>query len=152
MKKRISIALVVSFAFAVGFLAIIVLQRDVQRSASRQSGEALRPIRGDLAINGIDDLRVGNRRIVLCGTSPPRSPSVWSLATEAARRDFQGIVVTCNPVGFGTPCDGKTGSKLGAALVVQCLTSDGVDLAAALSQKGLLCGNPSVIGSLYKAC
>ena len=151
MRKWILVGALAS-VFALGFLTVIVSQRDTRQAASRQVVASLKPLRGNLAIYAINDLRVGNSRIVLCGTSPPNLQSVWALATEAARREFRGVVVSCNPVGLGTPCDGKTGAKLGAAIVVQCLMSDGADLATALTEKGLLCGQPSIVGSQYKPC
>jgi hypothetical protein len=152
MSKWVGIGILIVSAFAVGFLAIIVMQRDTQRSAAQQGNPVPKPFEGTLAVYAIDDLRVANRRIALCGTAPPRPSSVWSLAAESMRRDFRGIALSCKPVGSGTPCDGKTGAQLGQAIVVQCLMPDGADLAAVLAQKGLLCGQAPIVGSLYKNC
>lgn len=138
--------------FALSFLTIIVFQRDARQAASNRAVASFKPLKGNLTIYAINDLRVGNTKIVLCGTSPPILQSMWALAAEAARRDFRGVSVSCNPVGLGTPCDGKTGAKLGPAMVVQCLMPDGADLAAVLTARGLLCGQPRMAGSLYKAC
>lgn len=148
MNKFIAIP-VVALVFAVGFMAVIVSQRGKLpplRSA------ALSPFTGKLAVPSIDDLRVGGRKIVLCGAASTKPLALRNMVTEAARRDFQGLVLNCKPVGSGTPCDGKTGARLGDAVVVQCFVPDGDDLAAVLTQRGLLCGQPSQIGTTYRAC
>jgi hypothetical protein len=107
---------------------------------------------GKLAFQSIDDLRVGGRRILLCGAAFTKPQSMRAMATEAARRDYQGLALKCRPVGVGTPCDGNVASKFGDALVVQCFTPDGADLAAKLIQGGILCGQPTQAGTTYAPC
>lgn len=148
MNKLVAIP-AVGLMFAVGFLAVISSQRDRPRPPPRAT---LSPFTGHLNIPSIDDLRVGGRKIVLCGAASTKPQALRELVTEAARRDFQGIVLNCRPVGAGTPCDGKTGSRLGDALVVQCSMPDGRDLAADLTQRGLLCGQPAQAGDTYPGC
>lgn len=148
MNKWIGIP-AVGLVFAVGFMAVIVSQRDKPRPPPRAT---LSPFTGHLNIPSIDDLRVGGRKIVLCGAASTKPPPLRDMATEAARRDFQGMVLNCKPVGLGTPCDGKTGARLGDAVVVQCTTPEGGDLAAVLTQRGLLCGQPGQVGATYRAC
>ncbi|OWK21373.1 hypothetical protein AJ88_22820 [Mesorhizobium amorphae CCBAU 01583] len=135
--------------FAVGFMAVIVSQRDKPRPKPRVT---LSPFTGHLNIPSIDDLRVGGRKIVLCGAASTKPLALRDMVTEAARRDFQGMILNCKPVGSGTPCDGKTGASLGDAVVVQCLMPDGGDLAAVLTQRGLLCGQLEQVGAIYRAC
>lgn len=151
MRRWIAVMAVALVMFAVGFLFIIVTQRDRQ-SISPKRVAVLQSVNGSLNITSIDDLRVGNRKVVLCGAIFTRPQALRTMVTEAARRDFQGLMVNCKPVGAGTPCDGKTGSRLGDAAVVQCFTLDGVDLALALTQKGLLCGQFAQVGSAYREC
>jgi hypothetical protein len=111
---------------------------------------ALEPFDGKLSIQAIDDLRVAGRKIVLCGVAFSKPRSIRAMVTEAAaRRDYQGLALTCKPVGKGTPCDGNVASRFGDAIVVQCLTSD---LAAKLAENGILCGQPAQAGSTYKSC
>ncbi|MER8871740.1 hypothetical protein NKI04_17700 [Mesorhizobium sp. M0814] len=113
---------------------------------------ALEPFEGKLTVQSIDDLRVAGRKIVLCGVAFTRPQSMRAMVTEAARRDYQGLALTCKPVGTGTPCDGNVAPKFGDAVVVQCLTSAGTDLAAKLVEAGILCGQPAQAGSTYKSC
>lgn len=148
MNKLVAIP-VIGLVFAVGFMAVILSQRGNPRP---QPHATLSPFTGHLNIPSIDDLRVGGRKIVLCGAASTKPQALRELVTEVARRDFQGMVLNCKPVGSGTPCDGKTGARLGDAMVVQCLTPDGGDLAAVLTQRGLLCGQPSQIEATYRAC
>ncbi|ESZ10259.1 MULTISPECIES: hypothetical protein [unclassified Mesorhizobium] len=148
--KKISLLALVALAFAVGFLAIVVKKGTPVRPPKPQA--ALEPFDGKLSIQAIDDLRVGNRKIVLCGVAFTKPQSLRAIVTDAARRDYQGLALTCKPVGMGTPCDGNVASKFGDAIVVQCLTSDGADLAAKLAESGILCGQPAQAGSAYKSC
>ncbi|WP_095204559.1 hypothetical protein [Mesorhizobium carmichaelinearum] len=148
MNKLIAIP-IVGLVFVVGFMAVIVSQKGRPRPPPYVT---LSPFTGHLNIPSIDDLRVGGRKIVLCGAASTKPMALRGMVTDAARRDFQGMVLNCKPVGSGTPCDGKTGTMLGDAVVVQCLMPDGGDLAAVFTQKGLLCGQPGQIGAIYKAC
>ncbi|WP_077381238.1 hypothetical protein [Mesorhizobium prunaredense] len=115
---------------------------------SVRSGKRLAP----LSKIEVYDLRVAGRKIVLCGVAFTKPQSLRAIVTDAARRDYQGLALTCKPVGKGTPCDGNIASKLGDAIVVQCLTPDGADLAAKLAENGILCGQPAQAGSTYKSC
>ncbi|MEV8645357.1 hypothetical protein AB0V79_27270 [Mesorhizobium ciceri] len=148
MNKLIAIP-VVGLVFAVGFMAVIVSQRDKPRPQPRAT---LSPFTGHLNIPSIDDLRVGGRKVVLCGVASTKPLALRDMVTEATRRDFQGMVLNCKPVGSGTPCDGNTGARLGDAVVVQCFMPDGGDLAAVLTEMGLLCGQPGQARATYRAC
>lgn len=148
MNKLVAIP-VIGLVFAVGFMAVILSQRGNPRPPPHAT---LSPFTGRLTIPSIDDLRVGGRKIVLCGVASTKPQALRELVTEVARRDFQGMVLNCKPVGSGTPCDGKTGARLGDALVVQCSMPDGRDLAADLTQRGLLCGQPAQAGDTYPGC
>lgn len=136
--------------FGAGFLGIIVMQRGSPPPARPVA--VLKPFDGKLAIPSIDDLHVGGRKVLLCGAAFSRPQAMRALVTEAARRNYQGLILTCNPVGAGTPCDGKIASRVGDTLVVQCLTAEGEDLATMLTQGGILCGQPVQAGATYKPC
>jgi hypothetical protein len=150
--KQISLLALVALVFAIGFFAIIVKKGTPVRPQTPKPQAALEPFDGKLSIQAIDDLRVAGRKIVLCGVAFTKPRSMLAMVTEAARRDYQGLALTCKPVGKGTPCDGNVASKFGDAIVVQCLTSDGTDLAAKLAETGILCGQPVQAGSTYKSC
>ncbi|MEI8699551.1 hypothetical protein [Mesorhizobium sp. ISC15] len=150
--KKIGLLALVALAFAIGFFAIIVKKGTPVRSQPPRPQAALEPFDGKLSIQAVDDLRVGGRKIVLCGVAFTKPQSMRAMVTEAARRDYQGLALTCKPVGTGTPCDGNVASKFGDAIVVQCLTSDGTDLAAKLAENGILCGQPAQAGPIYKSC
>ncbi|UDL91641.1 hypothetical protein LGH82_10610 [Mesorhizobium sp. PAMC28654] len=148
--KRVGIFTLVTVLFAVAFLGIIVSQKGAPPPPKRLA--VVRPFEGKLNIQSIDDLRVGGRKILLCGAAFTKPQALRQLITQAARRDYQGLGVACKPVGAGTPCDGKVASRFGDAFVVQCLMPDGADLAARLTQGGMLCGQPAQAGDAYKPC
>jgi hypothetical protein len=142
----------VAFLFAAAFLGVVVAQRNKQAAPVAKPVAELQPFEGSFKINAIDDLRVGSRRIILCGAAFTKPRSMRDLVTAAARPGYQGLAVRCKPVGTGTPCDGNVGASFGGAVVVQCFTPDGADLAARLTQDGFLCGQPSQAGATYKNC
>ncbi|MES0157600.1 hypothetical protein NKJ81_29165 [Mesorhizobium sp. M0018] len=150
--KKIGLLALIACAFSVWFLVIIVKRGTDLDARPLSQSAVLEPFAGQLAIRSIDDLRVAGRKIVLCGVAVTKPQSIRAMVTEAARRDYQGLALTCKPVGAGTPCDGNIAAKFGDALVVQCLTSDGTDLAAKLVEAGILCGQPAQAGSTYKSC
>ncbi|RWM80806.1 MAG: hypothetical protein EOR81_07465 [Mesorhizobium sp.] len=138
--------------FAAGFLVIIVTKETNVSAPASNPRAVLRPFDGKLVIQSIDDLRVANRKIVLCGVAFTKPQSIRAMVNEAVRRDYQGIPLTSKPVDAGTPCDGNVGPKFGDAVVVQCLTPDGGDRAARLVAAGILCGQPTQAGSTYQSC
>ncbi|TIO04453.1 MAG: hypothetical protein E5X88_31760 [Mesorhizobium sp.] len=150
--KKIGLLTLVALVFAIGFFTIIVKKGTPVRSQSPKAQAVLEPFDGKLSVQAVDDLRVAGRKIVLCGVAFTKPRSMRAMVTEAVRRDYQGLALTCKPVGKGTPCDGNVASKFGDAIVVQCLTSDGTDLAAKLAETGILCGQPAQSGSTYKTC
>ena len=148
--RKIGLLALVVLVFAVGFMAIIMKQKGAPPPPKPVA--VVQPFDGKLNIQSIDDLRVGGRKILLCGAAFTKPQALRQLITQAARRDYQGLAVTCKPVGAGTPCDGNVASRFGDALVVQCLMPDGADLAARLTQGGMLCGQPAQAGDAYKPC
>ncbi|MER8772045.1 hypothetical protein NKH63_25380 [Mesorhizobium sp. M0960] len=142
----------IALAFAGGFLFIVINKGTNIRTPAPAPVEVLTSFGGKLAIQSIDDLRVAGRKIVLCGVAFTKPQSLRAMVAEAMRRDYQGLALTCKPVGSGTPCDGNVAPKFRDAVVVQCLTSDGTDLAAKLVEAGILCGQPAQAGSTYKSC
>lgn len=151
MKPRTLLLLgLVALAFAVGFLFVITSQRGQPPVAKPPVAAA--PIAGKLTFKSIDDLRVNGRRILLCGAAFTKPASMLGMVTASARADYNGLTVTCKPVGTGTPCDGNVAASFAGAMVVQCFMPDGADLAAQLTQAGLLCGRPSQAGATYKPC
>ncbi|MFA6031724.1 MAG: hypothetical protein WC889_02355 [Myxococcota bacterium] len=143
---------VVACLFAAGFLAIIVAQRNNQSAPRPKAAVQLASFAGSLNVQSIDDLRVGGRKVLLCGAAFTKPRSMRDLVTEAARQNYQGLALNCKPVGTGTPCDGNMAPTFEDTMVVQCFTSDGVDLASTLARDGFLCGQPSQAGATYKPC
>ncbi|RWK60422.1 hypothetical protein [Mesorhizobium sp.] len=150
--KKLGLLALLGVVFGVGFLIVVVKMGTDLGAREPKPQAALEPFDGKLSIQAVDDLRVAGRKIVLCGVAFTKPQSMRAMVTEAARRDYQGLALTCKPVGNGTPCDGNVASKFGDAIVVQCLTSDGADLAAKLAENGILCGQPAQAGSIYKSC
>lgn len=137
--------------FGVIFLVIIRVMGTIAYPPAPKPREALAPFDGQLYVLSMDDLRVGVRKIVLCGVAFTKPQSMRAMLTVEARR-YQGLALTCKPVGTGTPCDGNAASMFRGAVVVQCFTSDGTDLAAKFVEDGILCGLPAQAGSTYKSC
>lgn len=150
--KKIAILALLAAVFATGFLVITATTKRSPNVTGVKTSAALKPLDGKLVIRSIDDFRVGGRKILLCGVAFTKPWSMQPLVTEALRRGYDGLVVTCRPVGAGTPCDGNMASKLGGAVVVQCFMPDGTDLAAKLIESGLLCGRPGQAGTTYRTC
>ncbi|MES0029963.1 hypothetical protein [Mesorhizobium sp. M0040] len=142
----------IALAFAGGFLFIVINNGTNIRAPTPKPVAALTSFDGKLTVQSIDDLRVAGRKIVLCGVAFTKPQSMRAMVTEAVRRDYQGLALTCKPVGAGTPCDGNVAPEFRDAVVVQCLTLGGTDLAAKLVETGILCGQPAQAGSTYKAC
>ncbi|RWP27942.1 hypothetical protein [Mesorhizobium sp.] len=150
--RKIGLLSLLALAFGVSFLSIILIQKNEPNAPVLRPSASFDVFSGKLTIPTIDDLRVGSRKILLCGVAFAKPQAIRAMVTEVARRDYQGLALTCKPVGKGTPCDGNVASKFGDAFVVQCLTSDGADLAAKLAENGILCGQPAQAGSTYKSC
>ncbi|MER9133406.1 hypothetical protein [Mesorhizobium sp. M0768] len=150
--KKIGILSIIALAFAASFLTIIVRTGTRINAPKPKSIAAWKPIKGKLFIPSIDDLRVGDQKIVLCGAAFTKPRSMRALVTETARRNYQRLSLTCKAVGTGTPCDGNVAAKFNDAIVVQCFTADGTDLASKLVESGILCGQPTQAGSTYKGC
>lgn len=107
---------------------------------------------GKLDIRTMDDLRVGGRKVLLCGVAFTRSRGLEPIVRDQARRAYQGQQLDCIQVGGGTPCDGRASPVFGDAVVAQCRTAQGGDLAHQLSSDGYLCDLPAQSGSIYKGC
>ncbi|MER9867179.1 hypothetical protein NKJ35_08200 [Mesorhizobium sp. M0136] len=129
----------IALAFAGGFLFIVINKGTNIRAPAPKPVAVLTSFNGKLAVQSIDDLRVGDRKIVLRGVALP-SPLNARNGHRALRRDYQGLALTCKSVGLGTPCDRNVAPKFRDAAVVQCLISDGTDRAAKLVEAGILCG------------
>ncbi|MER8453922.1 hypothetical protein NKJ46_30230 [Mesorhizobium sp. M0166] len=149
--KKVGLLSLILLMFVSGFLGLIVTQRDSSRAPLKPL-TALEPLHGAFFIQTIDDLRVGGHKIMLCGVAFTKPQSMRGMVTEAARRDYQGVALTCKPVGTGTPCDGNVAPKYADAVIVQCFTSDGADLAAKLVESGILCGQSAQAGTTYRPC
>jgi endonuclease YncB( thermonuclease family) len=81
-----------------------------------------------------------------------KPPGMTRLVSEAAKKRFPPQMVSCKPVGLGTPCDGLIAPRLNGFIVAQCFTQDGSDLAEQLIRQGFLCGQPEKSGGHYKSC
>lgn len=149
---KMAVLAFMALAFAGGFLFIVINKGTNIRAPAPKPVAILTSFDGKLAVQSIDDLRVAGRKIMLCGVAFTKPQSMRKMVTEAVRRDYQGLALTCKLVGAGTPCDGNVAPKFRDAVVVQCLTSDGTDLAAKLVEAGILCGQPAQAGSTYKSC
>ncbi|MER9067580.1 hypothetical protein NKH84_13525 [Mesorhizobium sp. M0902] len=150
--RMIAVLAFIALAFAGGFLFIVINNGTNIRAPRPKPVAALTSFDGKLDVQSIDDLRVAGRKIVLCGVAVAKPPSMRVMVTESMRRDYQGLALTCKPVGLGTPCDGNVAPNFRDAVVVVCLISDGTDLAAKLVEAGILCGQPAQAGSTYKSC
>ena len=147
--KAVSLGALAALILAAGLMVVIM-------SSARQSRpkpvSAPAAIAGVMSFRAIDDLRVGSAKVVLCGVAYTKGAAMRDLATETARREFNGKRVDCRPVGSGTPCDGRASARFRDATVAQCVTEDGRDIAAELSARQILCDYPAHSGGRYTAC
>lgn len=141
---------------ALGFATLMLYMLGGQdRSATRPAaGNAPEPLAfsGKLDIRAMDDLRVGGRKVMLCGVGFTRPRTLEPIAREQARKGHQGRDLDCVQVGGGTPCDGRVSPTFGDAVVAQCRTAQGTDLAQELSEQGYLCDLPAQSGGTYRNC
>lgn len=149
--KALSLGALAALLFVAVFTGIILtnLRQPTPRPVSAQTRA---PIAGVANFQGIDDFRVGGTKVILCGVAYTKGAGALDVATDAARREFQGKRVTCTPVGGGTPCDGRAPATFRGATVAQCVTEDGRDIAAELSARHILCDFPAHSGGHYTAC
>lgn len=110
----------IALAFAGVFLFIVINMGTNIRAQAPKPVDVPTSFEGKLDVQSIDDLRVAGRKIVLCGVAFTKPQSMRVMVTEAMRRDYQGLALTCKPVGLETPCDGNVAPKFRDAVVVQC--------------------------------
>ena len=109
--------------------------------ASALSGPAV-------AIDG-DTLAIGRARVRLCGIDAPerREPG-----GREARAFLGGLIhgrrVRCEPVGTGTPCDGRSPPRSKGRVVAQCFVGRR-DIARVLVQSGHARDWPRFSGGAY---
>lgn len=140
----------VSGAIAIVLLSIVMIVFQAStplRPASSPPQQRVRDLKGIVTFLTPNSLKVGSQTVLLCGVVPSRAATQTTVIASQAK--YEKATVTCQPVGGGTPCDGKSVSKVGKAIVAQCkIVGKNIDLAAALADAGVLCG--TVPG--YKSC
>lgn len=150
--KKLAILTLAALGFATLMLYMLGgHNRPATRPAAENVPKAL-VFSGKLDIRTMDDLRVGGRRILLCGVGFTRPRALEPIVREQARQAHQGRQVDCVQVGGGTPCDGRMGASFEGAVAVQCRTAQGTDLAQEFSEQGYMCGLPTQSGDIYRNC
>ena len=108
------------------------------------------------AIDG-DTIQIGAGRYRLCGVDAPElgtqvgnQAMVW-LHREIFTRVFNGggEELTCLPVGYGTPCDGRSEKHSYGRIVAQCFIG-GDDIAELLVEHGFAQDVPRFSGGYYR--
>lgn len=107
------------------------------------------------AVDG-DDLRLetaeGPQRVRLCGIDAPDRHAARGAAKAALGALVAGADVRCVVVGGGTPCDGRSRTRIGRGtrvrLVAQCWTG-GIDVARELVRRGHACDWVRYSGGWY---
>lgn len=150
--KKIALIMLAALGFATLMLYMLTGQGRSTRPPVAGSAPAALVFNGKLDIRAMDDLRVDGRRIILCGVSFTKPRSLESVARDLARKVYQGQQLSCVQVGGGTPCDGRVGASFNGAVVVQCHTEQGADIAREMSDRGFLCDLPAQSGSIYSDC
>lgn len=152
--RKFALLVLLALVFVALALAVTLHYRDrgreTHKPAVRQA--AAGPLEGVLSIVSLSDFRVAGKAIVLCGVANQKPAGLQPLLLDTARKAFQGQRVNCVPVGQGTPCDGRASASFGRTAVMQCKTSAGVDVAADLAEKGILCGLSAQTGGAYRSC
>ncbi|TIN11646.1 hypothetical protein [Mesorhizobium sp.] len=93
---------------------------------------------GPLHVVSPAEFSIGGNRVILCGVK--FDPALRQVVTEAVRTKYEKTWAECVPVGLGTPCDGKSVSTVGHAMVGACKMKSGRNLATALVESGYLSG------------
>jgi len=116
--KKLAILTLAALGFATLMLYMLGgHNRPATRPAAENVPKAL-VFSGKLDIRTMDDLRVGGRRILLCGVGFTRPRALEPIVREQARQAHQGRQVDCVQVGGGTPCDGRMGASFEGAVAV----------------------------------
>lgn len=149
---RLAILTVVGLCFATLVLYLLVARQGQGGGRREAPPAAPASFSGKLDIRAMDDMRVGGRKLVLCGVTFAKPRAMEQVVREQARRGFQGRQVDCMQVGGGTPCDGRAAASFGGATVAQCRTSEGLDLAREFAERGYLCDLPAQSGGAYRGC
>lgn len=150
--KKLSLFVIAALGFATLMLYMLAgHERGRQRPGVETVREAL-VFSGKLDIRTMDDLRIGGRKILLCGVAFKRPRDLEAIARAQARRAYQGQQFDCVQVGGGTPCDGRASPAFGNVVVAQCRNAQEADLAHQLSNDGYLCDLPAQSGGIYKSC
>lgn len=150
--KKIALASIGLMVLVAALLALVLHFRDQARPPAPAAAAPTAPIKGRLVIRSLSDMQVASRPIVLCGVANQRPAALQPMLLEAARKAWNGREVTCIPVGQGTPCDGRTAPTFAGAVVVQCMTDAGTDVAADLAGTGILCGVTQQSAGTYRSC
>lgn len=150
--KKTAFLLVAVLSFATLMLYMLTGHDRVATPSRTETAREAIVFSGKLDIRAMDDLRVGGRKVLLCGVAFTRPRSLEPIVRDQARRAYQGQQLDCIQVGGGTPCDGRASPVFGGAVVAQCRTAQGADLAHQLSSDGYLCDLPAQSGSIYKGC
>lgn len=149
-KMRYVAYSLILIVFGISYYSILMSAKEVEPKAAMPV--LSEPIVGPLNISAIDRYAIGAQAITLCGVAYTKPNGLREIYLDAARVVFQGKQVTCKMVGAGTPCDGRSAASFAGTIVAQCMTSDGTDIAAYLSARGMLCDLPGQSGGAYTAC
>lgn len=136
----------VASAALIASIAVLFLSKSTGPAPKPAATVYTRGFEGRISFLSSNSLRVGNQSVVLCGVVPIARLDKRIVA--AAKGKYEKAFVKCSSVGSGTPCDGKTVSKVGNMVVAQCKMDGEIDLAAALIEAGTLCGTVPY----YRAC
>lgn len=151
IKKGALLALA-ALGFATFILYMLAGQKPLGPPRDAQTATEAIVFSGKLDIHTMDDLRIGGRKILLCGVAYKKPRDLEAIVRDQARKIYQGREFDCVQVGGGTPCDGKASSTFGGAIIAQCRNAGGDDLALQLSNGGYLCDLPAQSGGIYRAC
>lgn len=151
IKKGGGLALA-ALGFATLILYMLAGQKLLEPRREAQTITEAIVFSGKLDIHAMDDLRIGGRKILLCGVAYKKPRHLEAIVRDQARKIYQGKEFDCVQVGGGTPCDGKASPTFGGAIVAQCRSAGGDDLALQLSEGGYLCDLPAQSGGIYRAC
>lgn len=151
--RKLALLVLAALCFATLVLYLLAARsRDEAGSRTKPASSESVAFSGMLDIRAMDDMRVGGRKIVLCGVSFAKPRAMEKLVRGEARYAFQGRQLNCIQVGGGTPCDGRVAASFGDSLVAQCFTEERLDVARELTARGYLCDRPAQSGGIYRSC
>lgn len=128
------------------FLAALTFFRlsSTEKHLAPRKAQPLKEFNGRITVIEPNLFQIGGRRVQLCGVLYSRSTLQRGAIMSETRKLLNHRGATCLPVGAGSICDGRSPPRIGTVVLAQCFYGRRLDIAEALVQRNLLCGDPAI--------